>query len=213
QTELDEADLEFLQEDLPKTLKSMQLGTDRIREIVLSLRNFSRTDEAEFKAVDIHAGIESTLLILQHRIKAQSKRPEIRLDKRYGDLPLVKCYPGPLNQVFMNIIANAIDAIDEHHENSLHQHLDISPNTITIQTTVTPDAWIRVEIANDGDGIPEDIQLRIFDPFFTTKPVGKGTGMGMSISYKIVTENHGGKLNCVSKPNEGVTFIIEIPNH
>lgn len=213
QTELEEADLEFLQDDLPKTLNSMQIGTDRIREIVLSLRNFSRTDEAEFKAVDIHAGIESTLLILQHRIKAQPKRPEIRLIKHYGDLPLVKCYPGPLNQVFMNIIANAIDAIDEHCADSRRKNIGFTPNTITIQTAVTDKQWIRIEIGDDGGGIPEDIQLRIFDPFFTTKPVGKGTGMGMSISYKIITKNHGGTLNCVSKPSEGTTFIIEIPNH
>ncbi|MBD2120810.1 ATP-binding protein [Trichocoleus sp. FACHB-262] len=198
-------DLEFLQADLPKILSSMQVGTDRIRQIVLSLRNFSRMDEAEIKRVNIHEGIDSTLLILQHRLKAHSHRPEIEVIKNYGDLPLVECYAGQLNQVFMNILVNAIDALEELPEIN-------NPSQIEISTVVVDEKWIQIAIADNGPGIPKDVQARIFNPFFTTKPVGKGTGMGMSISYQIITERHRGKLECLSHSGEGTQFIIHIPS-
>jgi signal transduction histidine kinase len=211
QTAAEEIDLEFLQEDLPKILASMQLGTDRIRQIVLSLRNFSRMDEAEFKAVNIHEGIDSTLLILQHRLKARPERPEIEVVKDYATLPLVECYAGQINQVFMNILVNAIDALEESTAERTPQEVKDNPNRITIRTSVVNTTWVEVAIADNGVGIPKEVQQHIFDPFFTTKPLGKGTGMGMSISYQIVTEKHGGKLECFSHPGEGTEFIIWIP--
>lgn len=204
----EEIDLEFMQADLPKMLTSMKIGTDRIRQIVLSLRNFSRMDEAEIKPVDIHDGIDSTVLILQHRLKARSDRPEIAIVKEYGALPLVECYAGQLNQVFMNILTNAIDALDEQISQS--RAANPAPQ-ITVQTTVIDPAWVQITLTDNGPGIPKLIQQRIFDPFFTTKPVGKGTGMGMSISYQIVTEKHGGKLECFSHPDTGTAFVMQIP--
>ncbi|MGI0485652.1 ATP-binding protein [Pantanalinema rosaneae CENA516] len=204
----DEMDLEFMQADLPKTLTSMKIGTDRIRQIVLSLRNFSRMDEAEIKPVDIHEGIDSTLLILQHRLKARSDRPEIEAIKHYGTLPLVECYAGQLNQVFMNILTNAIDALDEHI--GLPETARLAPQ-ITLSTTMIDVEWVQISLADNGPGIPKPLQQRIFDPFFTTKPIGKGTGMGMSISYQIITEKHGGRLECVSQLGAGTEFIIQIP--
>ncbi len=205
-----EIDLEFLQDDLPKLLSSMQIGTDRIRQIVLSLRNFSRMDEADFKAIDIHEGLDSTLLILQHRLKARPESPEIQVIKDYGTLPLVECYAGQLNQVFMNILANAIDALDELNAKRTHQERKDNPGRITIRTAVASQ-WVKVAIADNGSGIPEAIKKQIFNPFFTTKPVGKGTGMGMAISYQIITEKHGGKLECLSSPGKGAEFVIQIP--
>jgi signal transduction histidine kinase len=211
QAEAEELDLEFLQEDLVKILGSMQLGTERIRQIVLSLRNFSRMDEAEFKDVDLHEGIESTLLILQHRLKARLERPEIEVIRDYGNLPKVECYAGPLNQVFMNILVNAIDAIEEVNAKRTDREIKDNPGRITIRTSVVDSQWVEVAIADNGPGIPESVKQRIFDPFFTTKPVGKGTGMGMSISYQIITEKHNGKLECFSTPGKGTEFAIVIP--
>ncbi|MBD2683026.1 MULTISPECIES: ATP-binding protein [Nostoc] len=202
---LDEAeaiDLEFMQQDLPKMLDSMKVGTNRIRQIVLSLRNFSRTDEAEFKTVDIHEGIDSTLLILQHRLKEQAERSAISVIKDYGNLPWVECYPGQLNQVLMNILANAIDALEESK---------IPNPQINIRTDKIDSHWVQIAIADNGQGIPEAIQKQIFHPFFTTKPVGKGTGIGMSISYEIVTQKHGGRLECLSTHGKGAEFMIQIP--
>jgi signal transduction histidine kinase len=207
----EEMDLEFLQNDLPKILVSMESGTNRIRQIVLSLRNFSRTDEAEFKAVDIHEGIDSTLLILQYRLKAKAERPEIEIIKDYAKLPLIKCYAGQLNQVFMNILVNAIDAIEEGSSHCTYAELKEHPNRIIIRTALANAHWLEVAIKDNGGGIPLEIQHRIFDPFFTTKPLGKGTGMGMSISYQIITEKHRGKLECYSTPGEGTEFMIRIP--
>lgn len=207
----EEIDLEFLQDDLPKMLASMKLGTHRIRQIVLSLRNFSRMDESEFKAVDIHEGIDSTLLILQHRLKAKSDRPEIEVTKDYAALPLIECYAGQLNQVFMNILVNSIDALEESNAKCSYQEMKEHPSRITIRTSLIDATWVEVAIADNGIGIPKEVQQRIFDPFFTTKPLGKGTGMGMSISYQIITEKHGGKLECLSTPGEGTEFIIRIP--
>jgi signal transduction histidine kinase len=206
QAEAEAIDLVFLQEDLPKTLQSMRMGTDRIRQIVLSLRNFSRLDEAEFKTVHVHEGIDSTLLILQHRLKAKSERPEIEVVRAYDDLPLVECYPGLLNQVFMNLLVNAIDALEEQ----MKLQCGIFP-VIMIRTSMIDGRWIEVAIADNGTGMSADARQRLFEPFFTTKPVGKGTGMGMSISYQIITEKHKGKLECFSTPGEGTEFIIQIP--
>jgi two-component system NtrC family sensor kinase len=211
ETEAENIDLDFLQEDLPKMLNSMSIGTARIRQIVLSLRNFSRMDEAEFKEANIHEGIDSTLLILQHRLKGKSKRPEIKVIRNYGDLPLVECYPGQLNQVFMNILANAIDALEEINAQSVAGDIENEPCCITISTSVVDSQWVKIAIADNGNGIPESIQTQIFNPFFTTKPVGKGTGMGMAISYQIITDKHGGTLKCFSTVAKGAEFVICIP--
>lgn len=200
---LDEVEIDFITEDLNKIVDSMRLGTDRIRQIVLSLRNFSRLDEAEIKAVDIHEGIDSTLVILQHRLKAKSDRPAIDIVKKYGELPLVECYAGQLNQAFMNILTNAIDALEEIAANRQKQ--------ICIITQLINPEWLKIIISDNGNGIPETVQSSIFDPFFTTKPIGKGTGMGMSISYQIITEKHRGKLYFDSISGKGTKFIIEIP--
>ncbi|MEL6401122.1 MAG: ATP-binding protein [Cyanobacteria bacterium J06626_4] len=207
----EEIEIEFLQEDLPKLLASMQLGTDRIRQIVLSLRNFSRMDEAELKAVDIHEGIDSTLMILQHKLKACLDRPAIEVIRQYTELPPVECYAGQLNQVFMNILSNAIDALEEDHAGWIANELEAEPQQITIRTSILPNKWVEIAIADNGIGISEVVKQRIFDPFFTTKPLGKGNGMGMSISYQIITQKHGGKLECYSKRGEGTEFLIQIP--
>jgi PAS domain S-box-containing protein len=210
----EEIDLEYIQQDLPKIINSMKVGTQRIRQIVLSLRTFSRMDEAEFKAVDIHTGIDSTLMILQHRLKEQPQRPAIQIIKEYGELPLVECYAGQLNQVFMNIIANAIDALAESIvKNHTIDNVQLKNDTpiIRISTCVIRSNWLRIAIADNGSGMPEKVKQQVFNPFFTTKPVGKGTGMGMSISYQIITEKHNGKLACHSQPGQGTEFIIEIP--
>lgn len=208
----DAIDLEFVAQDLPKLLSSMKLGADRIRQIVLSLRNFSRLDESEKKPVDIHEGIESTLLILQNRLKAKPSLPAIAVIKDYGDIPLVECYPGPLNQVFMNILSNAIDAVEERVAANHHRpHVTLPEPTIHIFTEVLNQQTVAIHIADNGLGITERVKQRLFDPFFTTKPIGKGTGLGLSISYQIVVEKHGGQLRCLSAPGQGTEFIIEIP--
>ncbi|MBD2326035.1 amino acid permease [Alkalinema sp. FACHB-956] len=207
----EEMDLAFLREDLPNMLGSMRMGTDRIRQIVLSLRNFSRLDESDLKAVNLHEGIDSTLLILQHRLKARSDRAEIQVIKEYGELPLVECYPGLLNQVFMNILANAIDALEECSQKKKSALSPQESGRITIRTARVNHDWVEIAIVDNGPGIPESVQKRIFEPFFTTKPVGKGTGMGMSISYQIITEKHQGKLNCYSSEQQGTEFSIQIP--
>ena len=205
QTQSEELDIDFIKEDLEKTLSSMQVGTERIREIVLSLRNFSRMDEAESKPVDIHEGIESTLMILQHRLKASPERAAVNVVRDFGKLPLVECYAGQLNQVFMNILVNAIDAFENGSQGE-----DSKTPQITLRTE-RRDESVMISIADNGSGISEDIRARIFDPFFTTKPVGKGTGMGMAISYQLITEKHQGKIGCFSNPGVGTEFIIEIP--
>ncbi|MBD2464373.1 HAMP domain-containing protein [Oscillatoria sp. FACHB-1407] len=211
QTEAELLDIQFIQTDLPKMLDSMKIGTERIRQIVLSLRNFSRMDEADFKAVDIHEGIDSTLLILQHRLKDKPERPAIQVIRDYGNLPPVECYPGQLNQAFMNILANSIDALEEAYTKQTHEEKQQNPGQITIHTSAIDANWIKIVISDNGIGMPEHIHKRIFDPFFTTKAVGKGTGMGMPISYQIVTEKHSGKLDCFSTPGQGTEFVIQIP--
>ncbi len=208
QSEIDRIELEFILVDAPKLLRSMRVGTDRIRDIVRSLRNFSRLDEAERKVVDIHEGIENTLLILQHRFKQCAEPTAIQIVKHYDQMPPIECYPGQLNQVFMNILSNAIDALEADR---LQTSTPQAP-TITIQTTAIADNWVLIEIADNGPGMEAGIVQRIFDPFFTTKPVGQGTGLGLSISYRIVVEQHRGKLECYSLPGEGTTFQIRIPS-
>ncbi|MEG3842157.1 response regulator [Microcoleus sp. herbarium14] len=205
QTRGEEIDLEFLQADFVKMLDSMKIGTDRIRELVISLRNFSRLDEGYSKPVDIHVGIDSTLLILQHRLKARPDFPAIRVIKNYGRLPEVECHPSQLNQVFMNILTNAIDALETSGVSNNQQP------TITIRTFIGGDDAIAISIADNGVGIPQAISSQIFKPFFTTKPLGKGTGLGLSISHQIVTEKHGGKIECFSTLGQGTEFVVEIP--
>lgn len=209
--QVEDLDLDFIRADLPKILASMQVGTDRIRQIVMSLRNFSRLDEAERKAVNLHEGIDSTLMILQHRLKATAERPAIAVVKAYGDLPLVECYAGPLNQVFMNLLSNAIDALEEHWNTCSSQgKVDFAP-TLTIETEVIDAEWVALRFIDNGPGLSEVVCQQIFDPFFTTKPVGKGTGMGLAISYQIVVEKHGGTLRCVSRLGQGAEFILQLP--
>lgn len=202
QERAEEVDLEFLQADLLKILGSMEVGSDRIRDLILSLRNFSRLDEAEFKAVDLHTGIDSTLLILQHRLKSKPDFPAIQVIKDYAHLPQVECYPSQLNQVFMNIISNAIDALEASA---------IASPSITIRTSIIDANWVEIGITDNGVGISESFRSKLFDPFFTTKPVGKGTGLGLSISYQIVTEKHGGEIECYSTVGQGTEFIVKIP--
>nr|WP_245911866.1 ATP-binding protein [Calothrix elsteri] len=188
-------------------MSSMTIGADRIRSIVVSLRNFSRLDEAEMKPVDLHEGIENTLLILQHRIKPNIDFPGIDIIKEYGNLPLIECYAGQINQVLMNILSNAIDTLIEAVKN----HCDFTPQ-IRISTTTSPSkSRAIICIADNGMGISEEVKKRIFDPFFTTKEVGKGTGLGLAISYQIIVDKHQGVLKCTSKPNKGTEFMIEIP--
>ncbi|MBD3560358.1 GAF domain-containing protein, partial [Planktothrix sp. FACHB-1355] len=210
QAEMEAIELDFLVEDLPKILSSMHVGVERIRQIVLSLRNFSRLDQAETKPVNIHEGIDSTLMILHHQLKATAENCAIQVIKEYGELPLVECYPGQINQVFMNILSNAIDALEV--QRSLRN---------TGENSATPCIWIRTEalennriairIRDNGPGMTEEVIKRLFDPFFTTKAVGKGTGLGLSISYQIVLEKHSGILKCFSQPGQGAEFLIEIP--
>ena len=209
--ELENIEFDFIKEDLIKILKSMKEGTTRIKDIVLSLRNFSRLDEADFKQVDIHSGIDSTLMILHNRLKAKSTHPEIQIIKEYSNIPFIECYPGQLNQVFMNILANAIDALDDYNSKRNIEDIKLNPNYIKISTNLTANKHIRIIISDNGIGIPEKIKSKLFDPFFTTKDVGKGTGLGLCISYQIIVEKHRGKLYCNSKPGNGTDFVIEIP--
>ncbi len=212
-----EIDLEFLIQDLPKLLNSIKIGAQRIREIVISLRTFSRMDEAEMKEVDIHQGIDSTLMILEHRIKATPDRQAINIIKKYGNLPLVECYAGQLNQVFMNILANAIDALEDSLVSSHSSAFNLeTTNTetnyqIIISTQMLKLNQVKISIADNGLGMSEDVKQRLFDPFFTTKPIGKGTGIGLSISYQIIVQKHGGTLECFSQPGQGTEFVITIP--
>ncbi len=203
-------DLEFLRTDLVKLLDSMKIGTDRIRELVISLRNFARLDEADCKSVNLHDGIDSTIVILQHRLKAQPNSAGIQIIRDYGELPDVECYPSQLNQVFMNLLSNAIDALES---STTHNP------TITIRTSATAKSLperttlggVTISIVDNADGIPESIQTKLFDPFFTTKPVGKGTGLGLSISHQIITEKHQGKIEFYSTVGQGTEFAVQIP--
>ncbi|MCT7950643.1 GAF domain-containing protein [Ancylothrix sp. C2] len=224
---IEEMELDFVIDDLPKMLSSMQVGADRIRQIVLSLRNFSRLEQSQMKPVDIHEGIDSTLMILHHRLKIKPDRPGIRLVKEYGNLPLVECYAGSLNQVFMNVISNAIDALDEYDKQRTLADIQAKPSQITIRTSLVtgqrfldPNSdnfsdecipYVRIQIADNGPGMPESVRAKIFEPFFTTKEIGKGTGMGLSISRQIVVDKHGGCFECHSQIDRGTEFCIQIP--
>lgn len=234
--ETEAIDLEFLSQDLPKVMNSMQMGAERIRQIVLSLRNFSRLDQEARESVDLHQGIDNTLLLLRHRLKAKAEHPEIQVVREYRDLPLVNCHGGQLNQVFMNILSNAIDAIMSRFANDaleegvltklspdaqdssllLHSangstHSAFYSPTIRIRTEAKDENTVLIYIADNGPGMTHQVQQQIFDPFFTTKPVGQGTGLGLSISYQIIVDKHGGLLKCCSTPGEGTEFCIELP--
>jgi signal transduction histidine kinase len=210
QEQVEDIDLDFLMEDLPKVLCSMQIGADRIRQIVMSLRNFSRTDDAEMMQMDLHEGIDTTLLILQNRLKAQSKRPPIEVIKDYSDLPLVTCYGGQLNQVFMNILSNAIDALEDAINHPEKTRIHLAP-AIRIRTEINHPDYVTIRIADNGPGIPPEVKARVFEQFFTTKQIGKGTGLGLSISHQILVENHQGSIRCESELGKGTEFWIEIP--
>ena len=209
--EIDAIDLDFLMADLPKLFASMRIGAERIQEIVLSLRTFSRMDEAEVKAVDIHAGLDSTLTILHNRLKFRVGETGIRVTKEYGELPAVECYPGQLNQVFMNILSNAIDAIATRFKSETLTHPEPLQPEIRIRTEFLLGDRIAIRIADNGCGISEKQRQLLFDPFFTTKPVGQGTGLGLSISYQIVVDKHHGQLTCTSTMDQGSEFVVEIP--
>ena len=212
EAEIEASDLEYLVEDLPELISSMKAGTDRIRNISTSLRTFSRSDVASKVEFNIHDGLDSTLMILKHRLKANEKRPEIEVVKAYGELPNILCYPGQINQVFMNILANGIDALEEYNQGRDYEEMKAHPNKVTISTEVSPDGSIAViRIKDNGPGIPQEVQEQLFEHLFTTKPVGKGTGLGLSISRQIVEEKHGGKLSVSSASGEGAEFIIEVP--
>ncbi|MBD2520257.1 HAMP domain-containing protein [Nostoc sp. FACHB-973] len=211
QEKIDKIDLEFLIEDLPKILTSMKMGSRRIEQIVLSLRTFSHLDEADMKEVDIHEGIDSTLLILQNRFKGKPEHPKIEIIKEYGELPLVECYAGQLNQVFMNVINNAIDALDMCNAQRSKQEIESNPSQIIINTKLVDNNRVIVRIVDNGLGMTQEVKQKLFDPFFTTKPVGQGTGLGLSISYQIIVQRHSGVLRCDSQLGKGTEFWIEIP--
>jgi signal transduction histidine kinase len=205
ESSLEPIDVDFILNDFPKVMESMRVGAQRIREIVLSLRNFSRSDESGAKTVNLHEGIDSTLLILGHRFRKSGDRPEIFLVKDYGNLPQINCYPAQINQVFMNILANSLDALEEKYASMPQSVLRIEIKTEMQGNDVT------IQVQDNALGVPEAVCDRIFDPFFTTKAPGKGTGLGLSISYQIITELHGGTLECKSYPKEGTTFVITLP--
>ncbi|MEP0850065.1 PAS domain-containing sensor histidine kinase [Funiculus sociatus GB1-A4] len=224
-SEIKNLDLDFLKTDFPKLLSSMKSGADRIKEIICALHYFSRIDQGKMKKADLHSGLESTLMILENRLKEQPGRVAIKVIKNYGKLPLVDCYPGQLNQVFMNILANAIDALEERMKEDLSfnpqiwisteivsNHLSLVSNAEPIETDKRKVLRnkVLVRVTDNGKGILPHVKKHIFDPFFTTKPVGKGTGLGLSISYQIVVENHQGKIRCNSYLGKGTEFIIEI---
>lgn len=207
----DTIDVDFLTEDLPNLFSSMKIGADRIRQIVLSLRNFSRLDEAEMKPVHIHDGIDNTLMILQNRLRATPGQSAIQVNTDYAALPKVTCYAGELNQVFMNVLVNAIDALEgSRQEGAVCDAIACSLPQIHIQTELQDD-WVLIRMRDNGPGMTDAVKLHLFDPFFTTKPIGKGTGLGLSISYQIVVERHKGKFECVSAPGNGAEFQIYIP--
>ncbi|MBD2083410.1 response regulator [Coleofasciculus sp. FACHB-542] len=207
----EEIDLEYLLEDLPKMFLSMHTGIDRIRNISTSLRTFSRADVDYKVSVDIHEGLESTLMILQHRLKAQNYRPAIQIIKNYGEIPKVECYLGQLNQVFMNILANAIDAVEEANLGHTYEAIKENSNHIIIQTEMKDEHQVAVRIADNGMGMTKDIKQRIFDHLFTTKPVGKGTGLGLTIAHQIIVEKHGGTLEVNSEWGRGTEFVVTLP--
>lgn len=226
QEAIENTDLDFIQSDLPKLMDSMKVGAKRIAEIVESLRCFSRHNEAEIKEVDIHEGLDSTLMILQHRLRDTSEYPAIEVIREYGSLPKVECYARQINQVFMNILSNAIDALlsrcvnptaGENQKcegnNDEEQIINLPAWTprIVIRTEALKSDEVTIRISDNGPGMSEEVKSKLFDPFFTTKTVGEGTGLGLSISYQIIKEQHGGSLHCYSQLGQGAEFIIQIP--
>lgn len=198
-------DLEFVLQDFTELLDSMQLGAGRIKEIASSLRRFARVEQTSCSTTDLHEGLETALLLLKHRLKADNERPEIAVIKNYADLPLVECFPGMMNQVFMNLLANAVDALEEAWQK------DQRDLTIEIETAISGYGFVAVRITDSGLGISDEIQDKLFEPFFTTKTADKGTGLGLSISKQIVEEKHKGKLLCHSSTTQGTQFSVEIP--
>lgn len=209
---LENGELDFIREDLPQMLGSMEEGVKRIRDISTSLRIFSRADTDVPKAFKLHDGIDSTLLILKHRLKATDQRPRIQVVKQYGDIPSIQCFAGQLNQVFMNIFSNAIDALEESNQGRSFESIQACPSQITITTRVIDDGKsVQIGIADNGPGIPADMQHKIFEQYFTTKEVGKGTGLGLAISQQIIVDKHGGTLTIDSQPGNGTEFVICLP--
>ncbi len=209
---IEDLDLDYMREDLPKLMSSMQEGMSRLRDISASLRTFARSDIASKVEFQIHEGFESTIMLLKHRLKADEVHPEIQIIRQYGEIPSISCYPGPLNQVFMNLIANALDAFDECNQGLTYAAIAENPNTITITTApnATKDSVI-IRLHDNGPGIPPEVQSKIFEENFTTKPVGKGTGLGLAISKQIIEEKHCGKLDCISTIGQGTEFVITLP--
>ncbi|MBF2065456.1 MAG: AAA family ATPase [Calothrix sp. C42_A2020_038] len=205
-------DLEYIREDLPKLIESMKQSIDRIYDISISLRTFSRSDNRKPTICNIHECIDSTLLILKHRLKASQTRPQIEVVKNYGEIPEFECYPGQLNQVFMNLLANAIDALEESSAELSPEQIQANPNCITITTLIAKDKQsVSISIKDNGPGIPDDVKTKIFDHLFTTKPVGKGTGLGLAIARQIIVEKHQGTIYVNSSPNQGAEFVIQLP--
>ncbi len=208
---IEDMDFDFFRQDFDNLSKSMQQGIRRVQEIVKSLRNFSRLDEAKLKIVNIHEGIDNTLMLLEHRLQLTYKRPEISIIKEYNFNSLVECYPAPINQVFLNILNNAIDALEEKNSQYTVDKVLQNQNYIRICTEAISEDWLAIRIINNGCGISSNIISKVFDYFFTTKPVGQGTGIGLSICYQIVINQHGGRLRCYSEPEQDTEFVIEIP--
>lgn len=206
----EDIDLAFVTADLPRLFGTLKVASDRMNQISRALRTFSRSDHDQAIEFQLQDGLDSTLLLLQHRLKANSKRPELQISRDYGDLPPVLCYPGQLNQVFMNLLANAIDAIEESNQGRSYDEIAADPNQIHISTELRS-TKVVIEIRDNGIGMSEEIQQEIFKPSFTTKPVGKGTGLGLAIAYQIVVEKHQGSLICQSVAGQGTEFTIELP--
>ncbi|WP_353735073.1 HAMP domain-containing sensor histidine kinase [Okeania sp. SIO2C2] len=206
----EEIDLDYSLEDLPKIIDSMTIAWDRLKNISTSLSTFSRADKDYQVSFNIHEGIDSTLLILKHRLKANQHRPGIEVITNYGDLPKIYCFPGQLNQVFMNIIANAIDALDESNTGLSFAEIEVNPNRIKI-TTSMENQGVKISLADNGQGMNQEVKAKIFDHLFTTKDVGKGTGLGLAIARQIIEHKHGGNLYVTSTPREGTELTIVLP--
>jgi signal transduction histidine kinase len=207
---MEEIDMDYLMEDLPNLMRSLRTGSDRIQKLVVSLRNFSRLDEEKYTMVNISEGIESTLLLLQHRLKSRPNHPGVQVVREYGELPLVECCPSQLNQVFMNIISNAVDALEERDRNLSYDQIKANPSVIRV-STAQENGVVKIQVSDNGTGVPSEVLEKLFEPFFTTKPVGKGTGLGLSISHQIITQKHQGEIACSPLPEGGTLFTIKIP--
>jgi signal transduction histidine kinase len=206
----EDIDLEYTLEDLPKMIDSISMSCDRLKNISTSLRTFSRADQDYKMPFHIHQGIDSTLLILKHRLKANEQRPAIEVTTNYGNLPPIECFPGQLNQVFMNLLANAIDALEESNQGRSFDQIKAAPNYINITTSVS-DNHVQITIADNGIGMTPPVKQKIFDYLFTTKAVGQGTGLGLAIARQIIVEKHLGSIECHSSPAQGTEFVIFIP--